>query len=269
MGAGQGRGEAIRRVQMKSQATLLTPGKKWYLPQLVAQTAMPVPGASTALSSAFTQASQSPPPLQRKPLVLLSFDFVQKTYSSAKPTAWHPSALWPCRGWGTSWLTMTPLPGFPPPPMYMAVMLLFFLLLSHLLPVTGSGIGLSPMRQRWAFRIVFICWRSGVKALSINCILILSPVCICFPLPLSPGLIYGLPFLCFLLSQWQGVLRPQPNTRPVFSRWTAVRYKIPTVCLAGLNLEQTFSSWFWATKTSRNDVLHVLPAVLGPINKQK
>ena len=46
----------------------------------------------------------------------------------------------------------------------------------------------------------------GCESAPVNCILILSAVCICFPLPLSPGLIYGFPLPCFLLSQWQGVL---------------------------------------------------------------
>lgn len=62
------------------------------------------------------------------------------------------------------------------------------------------------VRQGWAFWIVFICWRSGVKALPVNCILILSAVCIYFPPPPSTGLIYGFPFHYFLLSQWLGKL---------------------------------------------------------------
>lgn len=62
------------------------------------------------------------------------------------------------------------------------------------------------LRQGWAVWIVFICWHSGVKAHPVNCILILSAVCIYFPRPCSPGLIYGFPFHGFLLSLWQGAL---------------------------------------------------------------
>lgn len=46
------------------------------------------------------------------------------------------------------------------------------------LPLSLSlGIHPYPLQQGWYLWIVFICWHPGVKALSINCILILSAVC--------------------------------------------------------------------------------------------
>lgn len=168
----------------KSQATLLTLGRKWYLPQLVAQTALPLPGAGNALSSAFSQASQSLPPLQCRPLLLLPLILFKKKQGSVKAAACHPSAIWPHRR--TSWRTSLPLPhgcGCHPP---------FPSLACSSAPL-AQELGF-PVRQTWALWIVFICWRSGVKTLSVNCILILSAVCIYFPLPPSPGLIYDSPF---------------------------------------------------------------------------
>lgn len=96
-----------------------------------------------------------------------------------------------------------------------------------------------------SFWIVFICWRFGVKALPVNCILILSAVCICFPLPPSPGLIYGFPSPCFPLSQWPGRallwgLGPQTGARPVLLRWAEKWCKNPAICVMRINLDQAF-----------------------------
>lgn len=50
------------------------------------------------------------------------------------------------------------------------------------LPLSLSlGIHPYPLQQGWYLWIVFICWHPGVKALPINCILILSAVCEHFP----------------------------------------------------------------------------------------
>lgn len=108
---------------------------------------MPLPGASTALSSAFTQASQSPPPLQCRPLFLLSLILFGKHTAQQSPLLVILQLSDPAAGEGGGGGDDTRLPGGQPPqpcfPVYMAVMLLLFLLLIHSLPFIGSGIGLS------------------------------------------------------------------------------------------------------------------------------
>lgn len=89
--------------------------------------------------------------------------------------------------------------------------LFFFLLLIRSLSLAQESA--SSGKAGMSFWIVFICWRFGVKALPVNCILILSAVCICFPLPPSPGLIYGFPSLVsHCHSDWEGsVVRTQAS----------------------------------------------------------
>lgn len=112
---------------------------------------------------------------------------------------------------------------------------------------------LSPLvRQGWAFWIVFICWHSGVKAFPVNCILILSAVCICFSSTSLPYLIYDFPSPCLLLSQRQA--------DSVVGVWAADRnktcfYKVicrviqnPAICVVGLNVDQAFSDWLYTTQ---------------------
>lgn len=160
-------------------------------PALAGSTGQAVPKGSTSLQLALSVLKPSSPtgPGPASPFPGVG----QKMYHRRAGCLHHPSAIW---GWGRdSWQTRRRA--------HAVISFSFscsfapFLWLRNLPPL---------VRQGWAFWIVFICWHSGVKALPVNCILILSAVCICFPLPLSPGLIYGFPLPCFLLSQWQGVL---------------------------------------------------------------
>lgn len=123
----------------------------------------------------------------RLALLLLSLVLVRKRITRRACHLCHLSAIRPCRR--NSWQRR---------PIHMQASL--FLSLAHPLPFFGSGICLSGKAGMSFLNCVYLLalW---CESAPVNCILILSAVCICFPLPPSPGLIYGFPFLCFLLSR--------------------------------------------------------------------
>lgn len=166
-------------------------------PALAGGKGQAVPREGTDLQLPFSALKPTTPPPPSTPWCLVHFSFpwfwsknLQRAGHGASVVGPQPSD--PAEG----------IPGRQDPEHTQASL---FLSLAHSLPFFGSGICLL-CKAGMSFWIVFICWRFGVKALSVSCILILSAVCIYFPLPPSPGLIYGFPSPCFLLSQWQSGL---------------------------------------------------------------
>lgn len=118
---------------------------------------------------------------------------------------------------------------------------LFFFLL-FIFPF-GSGIRLSGKAEMSSLNCVYLLalWcESAPRQLHIN----LVSVCIYFPLPLSPGLIYGLPFpaSCCHSDKGSPMMGTQASGRsktcPFKMSCRVVRN--PAICVAGLKLDQAF-----------------------------
>lgn len=155
-----------------------------------------------------------------------------------------------------------------PPRIYVPAILLFFLLLIHLLPFFGSEWGFPDATEMSFLNCVYLLtlWcESALRQLHIN---LVSSVYL-FPSASVPWpnlwLAFSLASYCHNDRESPGCSQTQDLSFQDELLWGT---QFPAVGPAGLNLEQTFSSWFCTTKTSRNNVLRELPAVLGPISKQ-